>query len=88
MNIPDNHSSRIAFACVVIGGMILFYHWEAELISYMSVRKIDTPVKSLEELSESPQFKLIVSQGTSFVDTFRYSKDSIHSKLWNEKIVP
>ena len=86
--IQNQYSGRIAFACIVIGGMIFFYHWEAELIAYMSAKKIDLPFRSLEEFSEKPEFKLIVGKGTVHVDTFRYSKDPIHSKIWKEKMMP
>ena len=88
MSIPNLNSTRIAFGCALIGGIIFYYHWEAELIAYMSARKINIPFKNLEELSKAPEFKLIVAKGTVHLDTFRYSKDPIHSKLWSEKIEP
>ena len=88
MVIPNHCSIRIAFACVALGGMIFFYHWDAVLIAHMSVKNINSPLKNLKELSESPQFKFIVSQGTAHLDYFRYSNDPINSKLWNDKILP
>ena len=88
MVIPNHYSIRIAFACVALGGMIFFYHWDAVLIAHMSVKNIYSPLKNLKELSESPQFKFIVSQGTAHLDYFRYSNDPIKSKLWNDKILP
>ena len=86
--IPSQYSIRLALACLLIGGMTFYYHWEAELIAYMSVRKINLPFENLKELSETPGFKLLLPKGSVFIDTFKNSDDPIYSKIWNEKINP
>ena len=50
---PSKSSNRIAFATVLIGGIVLYYYWEAMLISYLAVRKIELPLRTLEDLQKS-----------------------------------
>ena len=54
---PSKSSNRIAFAVVLIGGIILYYYWEAMLISYLAVRKIQLPFRTLEDL-QTTNFKV------------------------------
>ena len=86
--VPNQHSIRLALACVLIGGMAFYYHWDAELIAYMSVRKINLPFENLKELSETQGFKLLLPKGSVHIDTFRDSDDPIYSKIWKEKVNP
>lgn len=51
--LPSKSSARIAFATVFIGGIVLYYYWEAMLISYLAVRKIQLPIRTLEDLQKS-----------------------------------
>ena len=51
--LPTKNSSRIAFSTVFIGGIVLYYYWEAMLISYLAVRKIELPFRTLEELDKT-----------------------------------
>ena len=58
--LPTKNSSRIAFSTVFIGGIVLYYYWEAMLISYLAVRKIELPFRTLEELDKT-NFKVRTS---------------------------
>ena len=50
---PSKSSNRIAFATVLIGGIVIYYYWEAMLISYLAVRKTELPLRTLEDLQKS-----------------------------------
>ena len=86
--LPQSVSSRIAFASVMLTGIAFYYHWEAELVSYLAVRKTHLPFKNLKELANHPKYKVIVGQGSIHLDQFRYSNDPIQKKIWKEKIEP
>ena len=79
---------RIAFACVLIGGMLIYTHWEGQLISHLAVQKTNFPFINLKEFSQNTQFKLIVSKGSVYVDYFKNTDDPIMRKIWAEKVEP
>ena len=56
---PTLHSNRIAFASIVLGGMFLYWYWEAMLISYLAVRTPVLPIKTLEDLAQRPDYQVI-----------------------------
>ena len=45
----DTLSKRISFLSVMIGGMLLYWLWEAQLISYFSFPSKQLPFNNLEE---------------------------------------
>ena len=47
---PQKISRRITFITVLAGSMLIYYLWEAMLISYFSTPKTVLPFNSLEEL--------------------------------------
>ena len=79
---------RIAFLCVLIGGMLIYTHWEGQLISHLAVQKTNFPFNNLKEFSQNTQFKLIVSKGTVYVDYFKNTDDPVRRKIWTEKLEP
>ena len=85
---PSKTSSRIAFGSVLLGGISIYYNWEAELIAHLAVRKTNLPFKNLEELTQDAQYRVLVGQGSIHLDLFRYSNDSVQKKIWKEKIEP
>ena len=88
MSVLKQTQSRLAFSSILIGGVLLSYHYAADLISHLAVRKIDFPLESLDELSQKKEFKFIVPKGTAYLDYFRYSKDPTYIKIWKEKLEP
>ena len=79
---------RIAFVCVLIGGMLIYTHWEGQLISHLAVQKTNFPFNNLKEFSQNTKYKLIVSKGTVYVDYFKNTDDPLRRKIWTEKIEP
>ena len=65
--LPCKNSSRIAFSVVFIGGIVLYYYWEAMLISYLAVRKIELPFRTLEELDKT-NFKVKYIQNHNYIN--------------------
>ena len=55
---PNTYHSRIGFYCVLLAGTLIYYHWEAMLISYLAVRTIVLPFNSLEELAYQTDFNV------------------------------
>ena len=84
----DKLEHRIAFISVFVGGMLIYYHWEAELTSHLASRRINFPFTSLFEFSKTSEFNFIVAKGTIHLDYFKNSDDPIMSKIWREKLEP
>ena len=55
---PNCYHNRIAFYSVLLAGTLIYYHWEAMLISYLAVRTIVLPFNSLEELAYQTDFNV------------------------------
>ena len=85
---PRTIRNRVAFISVVVGGMLIYYHWEAELTAHLAFKKTNFPFNNLKEFSENSKFKFVVSKGTVFVDFFRYSDDPVRRKIWQDKLEP
>ena len=69
---PWSVQNRILFGSVMLGGALIFWHWEAEIISFLAVRHVVLPFNSMEEMAAKSDFRVAVQPGTSYVDTFRY----------------
>ena len=86
METPRSNSGRIAFGSAFFVGISIFYLWEAMLISYLNVRKTALPIRTLYDLSEASDYRLIAGRGSMLVDQFKYSKNPLYSKIWKEKM--
>ena len=80
--------NRIALLSVMIGGMLIYSHWEAQLISHLAFKKFNFPFSNLKEFSDNSKFKLMVARGTVFVDFFRCSDYPVRTKIWRDKLEP
>ena len=56
---PLSVRKRIAFLSIVVGSMVLYYLWEAMLISYFQTPKFSIPFNSLEEFLSKSDKKVI-----------------------------
>ena len=68
--------------------MLIYMHWEAQLISKLTSRKISLPFTNLPELLEKSDRNIILFPGSFASDMFRYSNDHIWQKAWDERIEP
>ena len=57
-SIPESYSGRVAVFTMMVIGALIFWVWEASLISFVSVRKIDLPIKTLHDLAENSDLKV------------------------------
>ena len=71
-----------------MAGIVIYYLWEAMLVSYLSTRVIVLPFNNIRELVENTDFRIAIIPGTSFEDAFKYSTDPIWQKAYKERIKP
>ena len=71
--LPSKLPSQIALFSLLFFGTMMFWHWEAMLISYLATRVISLPFKDIPDLVSNTQFRIILQPGTSFEDAFKTS---------------
>jgi hypothetical protein len=71
-----------------VSSALIYWHWEAMLVSYLAIRKIIMPFNSLSEMYTDSNFRLAVVPSTFFEDTFRYSRDPLWKKIFEERVEP
>ena len=67
---------------------MLWYHWEAMLISYLAIRKTVVPFTSMDELVDKTSFKVAVWPGTLSEDTFKFATEKAWQTAWTDRIEP
>ena len=72
----------------IVAGTLLYYHWEAMLVSYLSTRKVTLPFLTLHELYHDTNLRLAVRPSTSWEDNFRYSSEELLRKIYEDRILP
>ena len=72
----------------MVFGSVLFWHWEAMLISKLSIRVIPLPFDNIENLLTKSDFKVALNPGSSYEDAFKTSTDPIWKAVWTERIKP
>ena len=83
---PASAAARVAFLSFLTGGVLLYFHWESMLISYLATRVTPIPFGSLEELLAS-SYAFYAMPGSSHWSAFK-NGDGIWSQIYDEKLAP
>lgn len=67
---------------------MLYWHWEAMLISYLATRVIVLPFNDIKELVDKTSFKIALNPGSSYEDAFKYATEKDWEMAWSERIQP
>ena len=86
--LPSKLPSQVALFSLLFFGTIMFWHWEAMLISYLATRVISLPFKDIPDLVSNTQFRIILQPGTSFEDAFKTSPDQNWQTAWTDRVQP
>ena len=72
----------------MIAGVIIYYHWEAMLISYLSTRFVVLPFTNIRELVENSNYRIGLMPGSSQESYFKTSTDPFVQEAYSERIEP
>ena len=86
--LPSKLSSQIALFSLLFFGTMLFWHWEAMLISYLAKRVIPLPFKDIPDLISNTQFRIILTPGSFPEDAFKTSLDPVWQTAWTDRVKP
>ena len=57
---PNSYSNRISFVVVIVAGALIYWYWEAMVISYLAVRTPSLPIVTLHDLVKKSKLKVTV----------------------------
>ena len=67
---------------------LMYWHWEAMLVSYLSTRKTVLPFTSIAEMYEKTSFRLALRPQTTYHNNFRYTTDALFRKVYHDRVKP
>ena len=86
--LPSKLPARIALFSLIFFGTMIFWHWEAMLISYLAKRVISLPFKDIPDLISNTQFRIILTPGSFPEDAFKTSLDPFWQTAWTKRVQP
>jgi hypothetical protein len=85
---PSDMPSRVMHGTILLAGTLIYYHWEAMLISYLSIKVTALPFHSLKEMLEQSSYRLALMPGSAYEDAFKFSNDPLWQQVYEERIKP
>ena len=70
----------------MLSGVLIYFHWEAMLISYLATRTVIYPFNNLQELYES-DFQFFTLPNSAMWDSFKYG-DDLWQKIFKDMFEP
>ena len=61
--LPSKLAAQIALFSLLFFGTMMYWHWEAMLISYLATRVIVLPFNNIPELVANSQFRILLMPG-------------------------
>ena len=58
------------------------------MIAHLAFKTTNMPFNTLKEFSDNTDFKLIVAQGSVFLEFFKHSDDPVRNMIWTDKLEP
>ena len=86
--LPSKLPAQIALFSLLFFGTMIFWHWEAMLISYLATRVVSLPFKGIPDLVANTQFRIILTPGSSYEDAFKTSTDQNWHSAWTDRVQP
>ena len=85
---PSKLPARIALFSLIFFGTMIFWQWEAMLISYLVTRVTSLPFKDITDLVANTEFRIILMPGGANEDAFKTSHDPTWKTAWTDRIQP
>ena len=87
-DLPGKPAAKIALYSLLFFGTLMYLHWEAMLISYLSTRVTVLPFNNIPELISQSQFRIVLTPGSSYEDDFKTATDPDWVIAWNDRVKP
>ena len=73
---------------MLVASALLYYHWEAMLVSYLSNRRVNMPFTTLSDMYLNTDYRIVTRPSSSGEDDFKFSTDPIWKKIYEERLKP
>ena len=83
--LPSKPAAQLALFSLLFFGTLMFWHWEAMLISYLASRVIVMPFNDIADLVSNTDFRINLTPNTSFMDAFQFSKNPDWQAAWIQR---
>ena len=87
-DLPSKLPAQIALMSLIFFATMMWWHWEAMVISYLAVVVTVLPFKDIPDLVTNTQFRIILNPGTAFEDAFKTSPDPYWKIAWTDRVQP
>ena len=87
-DLPVKPAAQVALFSLLFFGTMMYWHWEAMLISYLATRVTVLPFNSIPELITNSPFRIILTPGSSYEDAFKTSRDPDWMVAWTDRVQP
>ena len=84
---PQKSPGRILVLTILLTGTVLYWSFNAGLVSQLSVQVTSYPIKSLDDLVTNTDYKLIIEGGSAYVDYFQQAtpeSNRVSFELWQK----
>ena len=71
---------------LLAGGLLVYFHWEAKLISYLALRTPSFLFENLQEVYKS-DYQFFTIPGSSMWDSFKHG-DELWQRIYRDKMEP
>ena len=85
---PVKYSTRIVFVSMLLAAALIYWHWEAMLVSYLATRKTVMPFTTVTDMYLNTDFRLALIPSTTYEDNFKYSKEPLWQRIYKERLQP
>ena len=86
--LPSNPAAQLAILSLLFFGTLMFWHWEAMLISYLATRVIVMPFTDIAELVSNTDYRIILTPSSSHESAFKFSQNPDWQKAWIDRVQP
>ena len=73
---------------IILASALIYYHWEAMLVSYLATRKTVMPFAGLDDMYSNTNYRLALLPATTYEDSFRFSRDPLLKSIYEERFLP
>ena len=87
-DLPSKLPAQIALMSLIFFGTMMWWHWEAMVISYLAVVVTVLPFKDIPDLVTNTQFRIVLMPGGANEDDFKTSRDPTWQTAWTDRIQP
>ena len=82
------YQNRFSTFRIQTATVLIYYYWEASLVSYLAFETFNLPFTNIETLLVNTDYQIAIYPGSNMEDIFKYSPDPVYQEAWEKRIQP